>query len=863
MPDNRPTFSIVTAVYNVEAYLPDFIRSIEAQTSGLGRLQIIAVDDGSSDGSPALLEAWRARRPDLVTVVRQENGGPGAARNRGIDEATGDWVTFTDPDDMLDPGFFDAVTAFLRAHPDVEVLATKPLLLNERDGKIRDRHPRGRTFAVGTRVVDLRESPSTLAGSSTTSLYPLARLRALELRFEPRLRPTFEDGHFAARYMLALDAPRVGLVKDARYIYRRRQRLDSLTQGAWTDPGRYSTTLELGYLDLVARAKAARGSVPAWLQHVLLYELTYYLSTNFTIETPPRVLPALLPRFLEMFGEVAREIEPSTVATFDARPLAPRSADLILHGFAHTTWHARRAVISKRDAVQGLQRVEYRFTGQHPVEAVRVDGTVVAPAYAKTVAVPFYGRATLFERLLWVPMGKTLALTLGGAPASVSPDLDRPTLAPAPAARPEDRAGRRDRGRSAIRARARDMVETGRRRWRRLRLHVLAWRRGFIGAWVLMDRVDAADDNAERLFEHLRAARVDINAWYVVEKGTDDWRRLRRAYGERVIAYGSIGWKALMLHASWLVSSQTYASVTRPRAIARLQRHASWRFAFVQHGVIKDDLSLWLNSKSIDLFVLSTTDELASVADDGTAYRFTHKEARNTGLPRFDRLLALGRPVAPVDRSLVLFAPTWRAGLADPPRSGALLREVSERFWTSDFHRAWSTLLRSPQIAEAARRQGLQLGFMPHPQLQPVLARFQLPDEVVPLSFAGVDVQDRYAHTAVLVTDYSSVAFNLAVIDRSVVYYQFDRDDEGSGAHIGRPGYFDYERDGFGPVALDHEAAVDAIVAAIDARGRPSPEYQARIDRTFPNRDGHACERVVAAIEELSRPYRPAEAAES
>ncbi len=146
-----------------------------------------------------ILEAWQVRRPELVTVIHQPNAGPGAARNRGLDEATGDWVTFTDPDDMLDPGFFDAATAFLRAHPDVELLATKPLLLTEGDATIRDRHPRSRSFAAGSRVVDLRTSPSTLAGSSTTSLYPLARLRAIGLRFEPRLRPTFEDGHFAAR----------------------------------------------------------------------------------------------------------------------------------------------------------------------------------------------------------------------------------------------------------------------------------------------------------------------------------------------------------------------------------------------------------------------------------------------------------------------------------------------------------------------------------------------------------------------------------------------------------------------------------------------------------------------------------------
>ncbi len=63
-----------------------------------------------------------------------------------------------------------------------------------------------------------------------------------------------------------------------------------------------------------------------------------------------------------------------------------------------------------------------------------------------------------------------------------------------------------------------------------------------------MDRVDDADDNAERLFEHLRVARTDINAWFVVQKGTDDGGASSRAYGERVIAYGSMRWKALLLH---------------------------------------------------------------------------------------------------------------------------------------------------------------------------------------------------------------------------------------------------------------------------------------------------------------------------
>ena len=72
-----------------------------------------------------------------------------------------------------------------------------------------------------------------------------------------------------------------------------------------------------------------------------------------------------------------------------------------------------------------------------------------------------------------------------------------------------------------------------------------------------------------------------------------------------------------------------------------------------------------------------------------------------------------------------------------------------------------------------------------------------------------------------------------------------------AGAHLGRKGYFEYERDGFGPVVTERSAAV-AACAAIE-HGPARALYQARIDRTFVDRDGRLCA-VVAAIESLERP---------
>ena len=106
---------------------------------------------------------------------------------------------------------------------------------------------------------------------------------------------------------------------------------------------------------------------------------------------------------------------------------------------------------------------------------------------------------------------------------------------------------------------------------------------------------------------------------------------------------------------------------------------ATWRFGFLQHGVIKDDLSRWLNASELDLFVVSTAPELASVAGDGTAYRFTAKETRNTGLPRFDRLVQLGTAVPAAERDLVIVAPTWRQWLTLPLASGSQRRALDAR----------------------------------------------------------------------------------------------------------------------------------------------------------------------------------------
>lgn len=98
--DRIPKVSVVLPVYNVARYLSRALESISAQA--LKELEIIAVDDGSTDGSGAILDEYAKTEPRLK-VVHIPNGGAGAARNVGLERARGEYLFFCDPDDWCEP----------------------------------------------------------------------------------------------------------------------------------------------------------------------------------------------------------------------------------------------------------------------------------------------------------------------------------------------------------------------------------------------------------------------------------------------------------------------------------------------------------------------------------------------------------------------------------------------------------------------------------------------------------------------------------------------------------------------------------------------------------------------------------------
>ena len=798
---------------------------------------------------------FRSRRPDVVTVLRKPNGGQASARNLGIEHARGEWITFTDPDDILQRDVLRDVAAFIDANPETELVAISRLLYHDDTEKF-SRHPLHGHFAAKNVLRNLEGNPEHFFGSAPAGFFRRAVLEAEQLRFSELIKPNFEDGYFCNVYLLRVPTPNVAFISSAQYLYRKRSDNSSTLNQSRLNVGRFTAVVEHGFLGLLRESLRVKGYVPEWIQTHVLYELSYYFSDEeapFGRQTV--AVGAVAGEMHRHLGEIAKLLDPDVVRGFSVRPLSEFARETLLYGYRTEPWHTPYVVMDKFDTAQKTVRVTYRFTGQRPDEEFRRYGVPIEPLHQKVVGPKYFDRALVMERIVWLPVG-LIRVRLDGRHVEVrtgEPELPNRALGAIRIRRALDP--------KQVAAEALKPAKARQRRFRDRLIVRLARtkpvRRVFGRAWVLIDRIHDADDSAEHLFRYLRAHDRSTNAWFVIQRGTPGWRRLRKDRQWRVIPHGGLLWKLLMLNCRHLISSHADLPVIRPPAITRLAPPA-WRFTFLQHGVIKDDLSRWLNPKDVDVFVVSTTGEWSSIVEDGSPYRYTTREVALTGLPRFDKVREAGEKFPPDRRDLILFTPTWRNWLLAKTVPGSQRWAADlEEFRRSDFVQNWRAVVASEELTKLAARSGLTVGVLMHPNLQALSPALDLPDSVQVFGFEDTDVRELFARARVVVTDYSSMAFNAAYIERPVVYFQFDRERMFSGGHVGRGGYFKYERDGYGPVTERPADALAAIEGAIEGGPDPAPEYQRRIAEAFPVRDGRCCERVVKVIKQSAQKVPP------
>lgn len=625
----------------------------------------------------------------------------------------------------------------------------------------------------------------------------------------------------------------------------------------WRERSTYDERLRHDFLVPLEKLKRETGSVPVAMQVDVLRRLHWYFTVDQRERAPTATLGAEgAVSFHALVKAIMSYVDPATTLSLDDPEISDEVRQVLYayHGLPHCT----PAWVNALDHEQQLLELRYFVHGQPPGERYLLDGVEVQPAYQKFRGCRYFHRVCVRQRIVWLPVKNIRSVTMSlngvahpieliGEPSGAgmpSPNMAVCELTPVRGAFRPGKGGRRHKtfkkgGGRALRAAVVGLLA---------RLPWIASR--FRDAWVFVDRHENADDNAEHLYRWVRQHHPEINAWFLLSPASPDWPRLKRE-GFRLVPPG-LERKLLLLNSRQILSSHAdYLFGGHDRAVyGALMR---WCFTFLQHGTIKDDLSHWLGPREFDRFITSSPAEYSSIVADDSNYPFTSREVRLTGLPRHDHLIRLAKARGPGPTKRLLVMPTWRGGAFEERARNQSEAARRQLFADTEYAKAWSALLRSPALHEALQRHHWHMVFMPHLNSLPYLDVFDPPASVEVVSVLQGRIQETLVDADAFLTDYTSVAFDMALLRKPIFYYQFDRELFFQGGHNWRPGYYDYDRDGFGPVARHATDFVAQFSEFLQSGAQLPAMYRQRMEQAMPLDDELACQRTYDSVLALTQ----------
>lgn len=351
--------------------------------------------------------------------------------------------------------------------------------------------------------------------------------------------------------------------------------------------------------------------------------------------------------------------------------------------------------------------------------------------------------------------------------------------------------------------------------------------------WLVSERPQEARDNGYWFFKYVRENHPKQKIYYVITKNAADLKKIEQ-YGN-IVYYNTFRHYVIYLASKLHISAHIDSDSPNSRVSNFLETHGLLKNKkiFLQHGITKDKISFGYYSCSrADLFVCAAKPEWEFCRQE---FGYPEGSVQLLGFARFD-----GLDVKEVKRQILLM-PTWRAWLAN---------SLEKDFKESEYWKRYISFLKNEELNHFLEREQLQLIFFPHADMQPYLGIFSSENKNIVIANAkNYEVQSLLKESLVLITDYSSVAFDMAYMDKPLCYYHFDYEDYRKGQHP--EGYFSYERDGFGPIVQTETDIIKFLEDCAKNEFKLDQEYQLRANSFFTLKDKNNCRRIFDAIKKI------------
>ena len=349
--------------------------------------------------------------------------------------------------------------------------------------------------------------------------------------------------------------------------------------------------------------------------------------------------------------------------------------------------------------------------------------------------------------------------------------------------------------------------------------------------WFYMDRPDESDDNGLALFKYSMKQNEKIDKYFILDSHNKEFDNIKKI--GKVIPYKSIKHRILGLFVENIITSHPDNEIIYPfwggyPFFAGLLKSNN---IFLQHGILKDDISSWLNKSNMNLsfFLVSSAKEYESIFT--YPYNYDKNVVQLLGLPRYDTL------ENQKDKKQIIIMPSWRRDLD---------HKSNEYVKNNEFFKKFNSLINNERLIDKARENNYEIIFRPHPKVYAYIGLFDRND-YVKIDYDKERYQTLFNNGSLMITDYSSVSFDFAYLYKPVLYYQY-----GDDYHFDiEDSYFDYETMGFGEVVKTEEELVDLTIKYIEKNCELDDEYAKRISDFFIFTDKNNCKRVHDKIKEM------------
>ena len=887
--DENKIFSVIIACYNTGKYLDECIKSVIGQSFSFGsNIQLILVNDGSRDNTEEICKKYRQLYPDNIIYLYQENQGQGAARNLGLKYANGKYINFLDSDDKFSGNTFYKVYEFFEKHyEEIDFVSTRMFFFDKYEGQ----HPLNYKFEED-RIIDLTEMWDYPQLSASSAFFKRELFE--KYRF-PESLVNSEDTLMLNKMLL--ENPKYGTVTEAIYWYRRRSDESSTIDSSSTKREFYINRLNNYFKALIKASIEKYGEVCKFIQYLITYDIQWIFSvaniseilTNDEIKEvylhiqdilsylDDEVITSLRNDKLNIryhmlatkysvvnvdlnglvtYENIHSRYNGEFAGTYSGKTLVDRldkhkiwldiieikQDTLFISGFLMSFFKDSDITIeiAKNDKIFTAKRVYYKNTSKIFL------GCSLESQYNFDAEIPLdKNENSTVEILVNFKDSETQKETKWRLPVDFSNYARLSQLSNYSISNNHFMKFRDNKFFISkynyfkmIKSEIPILLRVFKRK-ESYYTSVLMFRLIYLvlypfyknrRIWMFMDRRESADDNAEHLYNYAITQKDKINKYFTVNEDSSDFKRLSNL--KNLLPFYSFKQRINYLFAEKIISSHPDENILNPFYNKNDTSYAGLINSdkiFLQHGVTKDNVSSWLHKYDKNLSLITTVSdaERNSFLDEG--YNYSPEIIQTLGFARFDNL----NKKENLSKQIVIM-PSWRENLYEMTPN--YIKE-------SEYFKHINSLINNNQLIEICKKYGFKIIFKPHPFVYEFIELFDTNDYIT------IDndntYQDLFKNSDLLITDYSSVAFDFSYMKKPVIYYQYAKD------YNFEEGYFKYETMGFGEVIEKENELISLIEEYLKNYCEMKKLYKKRVDTFYKYNDKNNCKRIYDYILKL------------